>query len=155
MANLLIIFGSVALTCGFVVAAMLLGARWILSLVDLSTQRQNQVMLNSLEGITGLLKDAVITTVQSTTKGVMVSLVGDDKKSVEQRDVPPDEDLTNPEWTRWDDGDPDAEMADIGDSVFFRRPDADGTRVAGIEEGEAIIPGIPLPDMTGEGWQPA
>lgn len=111
-------------------------------------------MVESLGSITTMVKDAVISTVGSTTQGVLASLVGEPNTPVVQHTVPADEDLTNPEWTKWDDGDPDAEFSDIGDSVFFRRPDSDSSRVAGIEEGEAIIPGVPVPDMTGEGWQP-
>lgn len=147
-----------ALTCGFMVTGMMLGARWITQLitsaVNKATETQNIVMLNSLEGITGMLKDAVISGVSATTQAVMVSLVGDANTPVPQPSIPPEEDLSNPEWTRWNDGDPDAQMADIGDSVMFRRPDKDSMRVAGIEEGESIIPGVPVPDMTGEGWQP-
>lgn len=142
-----------ALTCGFIVAATILGAHHITRLVDSAVDRQNQVMVNTLEGITGMLKDAVISTVASTTQGVMVSLVGDDKKPVEQRTVPPEGDLNDPAWTMWNDGDENSELADIGDSVFFQRPEADMMRVAGIEEGEAIIPGVPVPDMSGESWR--
>lgn len=142
-----------ALTCGFIVAATLFGARYIVGLVNSAVDRQNQVMVNTLEGITGMLKDAVISTVASTTQGVMVSLVGSATEPVEQRTVPPEGDLNDPAWTKWQDGDENSEFADIGDSVFFQRPEADMMRVAGIEEGEAIIPGVPVPDMSGESWR--
>lgn len=155
MADFLLISVVLALTCGFVLAGMAFTARFIVGLVNQAVEKQNETLGKSLGGITDMLRDAVISTVTSTTQGVMVSLVGEQDKAVKQGQVDREGDLNHPDWTTWDDGDPDGQFADIGDSVNFKRADMDTVRVAGIEDGEAIIPGVPLPDMSGEGWQPA
>jgi hypothetical protein len=61
----------------------------------------------------------------------------------------PQADLMAPDWVNWD-GDEDPNTPGVGDSVYFDREHA-GTAFLG--EGESIIPGVPMPDMSGENYQ--
>lgn len=99
-----------------------------------------------VEASTTLLATAVVTTVGDVTKLMMGEVVG--SKDEEAPERPVTDQTANPAWYQWDDIDAPIEQFGPGDSVYVPRDSDD--RVASIAEGESLIPGVPLPDMTGE-----
>lgn len=92
-----------------------------------------------------LLTTATTETVGNVTKILMNEVVG----SPEEVRLPDGTATTwEPAWTTWEETDKGVEDIGVGDSVFVDREFDD--RVAAIGEGEQIIPGVPLPDMSGE-----
>lgn len=99
-----------------------------------------------VETSSGILSTTVTTTVSEVTRVLMGQVVGDQQ---EHKIPPPVTDQTpEPSWFTWEDQTKPVEEFGAGDSVWVPREFED--RVAGIADGESIIPGVPLPDMSGE-----
>lgn len=99
-----------------------------------------------LEASTNLLGGAVTETVGSVTKLLMGEVTGE--RGVEHGIQTVADQTPDPAWWQWEDNDKPLEDFGVGDSVYVPRDFDD--RVAAIGDGESIIPGVPLPDMTGE-----
>ena len=102
------------------------------------------------EGITtssSTMNTTVTETVGSITKLMMGEVIGSKGEEVQQ---PTSNQTPDPAWYQWEDTDTAPVDFGVGDSVFVPRDFDD--RVASIAEGESIIPGVPLPDMTGESF---
>lgn len=99
-----------------------------------------------VETSSGILKDTVVTTVGDVTRLMMGEVVGSRDDEVPAR--PAADQTFEPSWVEWEDVNKSVEDFGVGDSVYVPREFDD--RVASIAEGESIIPGVPLPDMTGE-----
>jgi hypothetical protein len=100
-----------------------------------------------VETVGRLMKDTTAETVGSITKLMMGEVVGERSDPVPQ---PDSEQAPSPTWFDWEDTDRPPEDFGVGDSVWLDREAPD--RVAALGNGEPIIPGVPLPDMTGESF---
>lgn len=92
------------------------------------------------------LKDTILATTESITKIIVGEVSG--PPEVERRQPDASEQTPNPSWYEWEEADRPITDIGVGDSVFVDRDAVD--RVAALDDGESIIPGIPLPDMSGE-----
>lgn len=100
-----------------------------------------------VETSSGILKDTMVTTVGDVTRLMMGEMVGSKDEEVPARAAA--DQTFEPSWVEWEDVRA-VEDFGIGDSVYVPRDYDD--RVAAIGDGESIIPGVPLPDMTGESF---
>lgn len=101
---------------------------------------------DALETSTPLLSEALTRTVTDVTKALVGEMIGEPGKEVVSKPVT--DQTPEPSWFEWDDPNKPVEDVGVGDSVYVPRDYDD--RVASIAEGESIIPGVPLPDMSGE-----
>lgn len=125
---------------------------WVMNRVDTFTRQQMALSASTMRQVSELV---VQTTTESINKVVGVILgeaYGKPGTPVDQGHVPQAEDMNNPAWFTWDDGPENEHEVGTGDSVYFERVNGDDARTVGIQDGEQIIPGVPLPDMTGENY---
>lgn len=99
-------------------------------------------------GTASMLQNTAIHTVEAITKVMMAELMPVAMPRVEQARLPAEGDPLNPIWTQWEDQNEGREDFGVGDSVVLDREQTD--RVAMIEEGVMIVPGVPMRDMSGE-----
>lgn len=138
----LIVFGMMAFT-----------VTWIVNQIDTFSRRQMAVMNSAIEKQAELITTTTVTSIEKVVGVILGESLGKKGEAVRQAEVPASEDPNNPEWTKWGDGPENEWEMGAGDSVWFERPGTSDVRTAAINEGEAIIPGVPLPDMTGENYR--
>lgn len=138
-----------------VLAGILAGYLWVFYRVV--SQILNMVG-NIVERVSGAVKDsvtqAVNETIENTVKALVGGLVGEagEEGGVQQAQVGKEGDVLHPAWMEWDGDSDEVDKVGVGDSVYFGEREANG-RAAILEEGESIIPGVPLPDMSGENFR--
>lgn len=98
-----------------------------------------------IETASRLMNGTVVETVGSITKLMMGEVIGKKDEEVRQ---PDSEQSPQPNWWEWEDTDRPPVDFGVGDSVVVPREFDD--RVAMLGVGESMVPGVPLPDMTGE-----
>ena len=114
--------------------------------LHMNAARMYKTGLNDgIETASDALNHTVTETVGSITKLMMGEVVGEREVGVQQ---PTSDQTPTPEWFEWEDAEQPVNDFGVGDSVFVPRDFDD--RVASIGDGESIIPGVPLPDMSGE-----
>lgn len=117
--------------------------------VQKGTERMSKVILDSVKEVSKVVTEASSEATRAAFGAWAAANVGEVDKPVPQTPVDPQGDINAPEWMKWEDVEGDMMRTGIGDSVWVERPGYED-RAASIEEGESIIPGVPLPDMTGE-----
>lgn len=84
----------------------------------------------------------------------MASMIGEENKPVQQPEDVAENNMAHPSWVTWPEDEETGGDVGIGDSVYVdRNMDWSGEgRATMLREGESIVPGVPLPDMSGENW---
>ena len=109
-----------------------------------------QVNFGTAKTTADILKDAVVEVVKGVSEAMGSALTPVVMPKVIQPELGPEGDPTSPVWTEWDDVTKAVTDFGVGDSVVLDRDYESVDRVAMIGDGESIIPGLALPDMTGE-----
>lgn len=134
------------LTKGLLVGLVVAAIKWLLQ----TQQEANKDMLNSVVVAVSTMSTE---TVASTSEALVATIKGPVGSEAQQAPVVPENDPMSDKWTM------DAEQADFDGrdwtdwSIGGSSETDDGNRVAGIQPGEPIIPGIPRPDLGGENLQ--
>lgn len=152
---LIIVGGLLAVLCvvGLVGVGGMVLVRVMLSEVSKANSRQAEIIVKSVGEIGKVVRDTAIEATQQVVGGILGEAVGRVGEPVMQGTVPEEADLNNPKWL-WPEDDEDVLSPGAGDSVWFERVvQGSEDRTVGIEDGEQIIPGVPLPDMTGENYR--
>ena len=142
-----VVFGILGVI-GLVASGMM-----IMYYADIRDQRREQRMLDSVKKMGDVLQNSIVATTKAIAEVMGVELRGGEVgQEVVQSNVGPEGNIHDPVWTMWDEEDREVRDFGVGDSVNIDRDvrwDA-GDRVAGLGDGESIIPGVPRRDMSGE-----
>lgn len=99
----------------------------------------------------GSMQLAVSTATEGVLKATMAVIVGGDGEA-KQVEVKPEDNPAAPEWMMWEGDEADDDITGPGDSVYVDERRRDGAAL--IREGESMVPGVPLPDMGAEMYEP-
>lgn len=135
-------FLAKGLLAGLIVAAV----KWLLE----TQQRTNKDMLVTVvEAVSAMSTE----TVASTSEAMVATIKGPLDSEAQQVGTVPENDLGNPAWTEAAQQE-DFDAHDWTDyTLGVVQETDDGNRVASVRPGEPIIPGIPRPDLGGEGYE--
>lgn len=134
------------LTKGLLVGVVVAAVKWLLQ----TQQENNKEMLREIVDTVGTMSAQ---TVASTSEALVATVKGPLGTEAQQAPVVPENDPMNDGWTL------DRQQAEFDGqdwtdwSIGGGQETDDGNRVAGIQPGEPIIPGIPRPDLGGENLQ--
>lgn len=134
------------LTKGLLVGLVVAAVKWLLQ----TQQENNKEMLKEVSETLGAMTTQ---TVASTSEALVATVKGPLGSEAQQVGTVPENDLGHLGWT-------EAAVQEEFDShdwtdytLGVTQETDDGNRVAGIQPGEPIIPGIPRPDLGGENLQ--
>lgn len=143
--------GIVFVITGFgLLGATVMCIRMVVDIIGQAVEKQAMMMAGTIEQVSGVVQRVAV----ESMRQVVGAALGENDVPVQQRTVPVEDDLNNPAWTKWEDGPENEWEAGPGDSVYFERAswEEGAERTAYINDGESVIPGVPLPDMTGENY---
>lgn len=124
--------------------------RFMFRELERAVETSNKVMVETVSKVSEVVRDASSSATTAALNAWMASTVGEVGQPVPQPSVPDDGNISSPHWMTWGDEGADATVPGVGDSVWFERVYGGEDRAAPIGEGEPIILGVPLPDMSGE-----
>lgn len=126
----------------------------VLWAIQTLTERQLGMMQKTVEQVAETVRITASEATRAVLDATMAATIGRPDTPVRQSEVGAEGDLFAPEWMKWETEHEDVDKWGAGDSVNLGDR-ATGDRAAMLDDGESIIPGVPLPDMTGERYEPS